>query len=133
MLKINISSKKTYLNNFPLKCSVYSSIFLGKPLDGFENLVVNKVTPDIFVRPILFQQFHDFILHPGQMDLYPDPLHMVCKLVGPQIPKHLGFGCVVPTPSESEQIATRHHETQRNLCLVFMCASLCPAGEDVLP
>jgi len=30
-------------------------IFLDKSLNGFHNLVVNMVTPDAFVHPILFQ------------------------------------------------------------------------------
>ena len=68
---------------------------------------MNMVTSDVLVNAILFYQFHDFMLHLGQMDLYPDAFHMVCKLVGPLSPKHLGFGCVVPNPSESEQIATK--------------------------
>lgn len=73
------------LQNFPPKCSEYFSIFSRKPLDGFANLSVNMVTSDIFVNSILLQQFHDFMLDPGQMDLYPDLSHILGDLV-----QHIG-------------------------------------------
>ena len=52
-----------------------------KPLDSFDNLVVNMVTPDSPVNPIFFDHFHDLIFHPGQMDLYPGAFHIFGEFV----------------------------------------------------